>query len=403
MLDMREKYLKRVLSVAFGIGFMAVFVEGQNRQMSLQASSEVSALATIEAALKRPPDPTWTEADEEIIAPLWTGDDEKGQLYTPLFRGALPGIEEYVYTPPDGHCTALKATVRVDWDSSADTVHFLIKGRNFVPRPTVHRTDGVNYWFNPFHPAPKDFDNGAYRLWIIEAAVTNKEKLWFAAPGAYAACQFGPPCGPLVATEFTAASQPPSAPIELSVPTFSITGTLQFQPDETGFFAHEFTNRYSAFTNEGGLFSRDWVTFSPEDLCQAHPGPVLQKSQLRPVASPWIPPDKAPSWREILGANLAFDLHAEEAADPNVLGGNLPYVYSGISVVGNMPTLRGGVPNGAHAVLTAAIINVQPPIDLVPGGNGAGCSSYMNEARPWAGYPGPVVNYCVSPPSLGAK
>jgi hypothetical protein len=130
---------------------------------------------------------------------------------------------------------------------------------------------------------------------------------------------------------------------------------------------------------------------------------VLPKSQLRPVASPWIAPDQAPSWREILGANLAFDLHAEEAADPNVLGGNLPYVYSGVSVVANMPTLRGGVPNGAHASLTAAITNVQPPIDFVPGGNGDGCHPYMNEARPWAGYPSPPVNYCVSPSSLSAK
>jgi hypothetical protein len=168
------------------------------------------------------------------------------------------------------------------------------------------------------------------------------------------------------------------------------------QPDETGSFAHQFTNRYDKFTNEGGLFSRDWVTFAPQDLCQAHPGPVLPKSQLRPVASPWIPPDQAPAWSEILGANLAFDLHAEEAADPNVLGGNLPYVYSGISVMSNEPTLRGGVPNGAHAVLTGALINVQPPIDFVPGGNGLGCASYFNEARPWAGFPGAPINYCVT-------
>jgi hypothetical protein len=184
--------------------------------------------------------------------------------------------------------------------------------------------------------------------------------------------------------------------VQLSVPTFSITGSLQFQPDDTGFFSHEFTSAYDKFTNEGGLFSRDWVTFAPEDLCQAHPGPVLPKSQLRPVASPWQGPDQAPSFREVLQANLAFDLHAEEAADPNVLGGNLPYVYSGISVVSNMPALKGGVPNGAHAGLTAALTNVQPPIDFVPGGNGPGCFSHVNEPRPWAGYPGAPINYCTS-------
>jgi hypothetical protein len=356
-----------------------------------------SALTSSEAALRAPPDPHWTDADDDLIAPIWTGNAAKGQVYTPLFRGALPGIEELVFTPPDNDCRGRKGTVRVDWDQAANTVHFLIKGHNFVPHPSIHRTEGVDYFPNAFHPAPKDFTNGAYRLWIIEAAVTNKEKLWYAPPGDYGAqCTQGPPCGPLIATQYTSATQPPNAPVELVAPTFSITGTLQMQPDATGFFAHEFTNRYDQFTNEGGMFSRDWVTFAPQDLCQAHPGPVLPKSQLRPVASPWIPPDQAPSWAEILGANLAFDLHAEEAADPNVLGGNLPYVYSGVSVASNMPTLRGGVPNGAHAVLTGAIINVQPPIDFVPGGNGLGCTSYINEARPWAGFPGAPINYCLT-------
>ena len=82
----------------------------------------------------------------------------------------------------------------------------------------------------------------------------------------------------------------------------------------------------------------------PPTAALAHPGPVLPKSQLRPIASPWQPPEQAPTWHDILAANLAFDLHAEEVADPHVLGGNLPYVFSGISVVGNMPTLKGGVP-----------------------------------------------------------
>jgi hypothetical protein len=380
-----------------GLGIAAALAGCQTRSGPGNVGSASSALTTAEVALNAPPDPNWDQADDELLAPIWTGNNEKGQLYTPLYRGAFPGIEEYVFTPPSGDCTGIKATIRVDWDSTADTVHFLIKGRNFVRHPTVHRTDGVNYWFNPFHPAPKDFDNGAYRLWIVEAAVTSKEKLWYSPPGDYGAeCQYGPPCGPLRATQYTSPTQPPNAPIELSVPTFSITGTLQFQPDDTGHFSHEFTNKYSAFTNEGGLFSRDWVTFAPEDLCQAHPGPVLPKSQLRPVASPWLPPDQAPSWREILGANLGFDIHAEETADPNVLGGNLPYVYSGISCAGQMPAIRGGIPNGAHAVLTGAIMNVQPPIDLVQGGNGPGCSSYQNEARPWAGYPGTPINYCLT-------
>jgi hypothetical protein len=361
--------------------------------------SSSEAVTTARASLDAPPNPNWTQADEELIAPIWTGNQDKGQMYTPLYRGALPGLEEYVYTPPGGDCSPMKGTVRVDWDSAADTVHFLIKGKGFPKNPSLTRTDGVDYWFNPFHKVPRDVVNGKYRMWIVEAAVTSKEKLWYAPPGPYPECATtgaGVPCGPLRATEFTSATQPPDAPIQLVAPTFSITGTLQFEPDDNGFISHEFTNKYSAFTNEGGMFSRDWVTFAPLDLCQAHPGPVLPKSQLRPVASPWLPADQAPTWREILGANLSLDVHLEEPADPNVLGGNLTYVYSGISVMGNLPGLKGGVPNGSHALLTGAIINVQPPIDQVPGGNGPGCTPYVNEARPWAGYPGAPINYCTS-------
>src|SRR5215472_15621284 len=84
------------------------------------------------ASLRRPPDPHWTEADDAIIAPIWTGDENTGQLYTPLWRGSLPGIEELVFTPDDGDCRGRKFTIRVDWDSTADTVHFLIKGHHIV-------------------------------------------------------------------------------------------------------------------------------------------------------------------------------------------------------------------------------------------------------------------------------
>lgn len=389
----------RTLGVGLLLGVLGCAVGCKSQSGGTGDRSASEQLATINEALDLDADPKWNLADELLIAPIWRGNNDEGQMYSPLWRGALPGIEEYVYTPPSGDCRGIKATVRIDWSKSKNTVKFTIKGKNFVPHPSVHRTEGVNYWPNEFHPAPKDFDNGAYRLWIIQGTVTNKENLWYAPPGDYGAeCQFGPPCGPLRATQYTSTTQPPDAPVQLVAPTFEITGSQQFQPDANGFFSHQFTNHYGQFTNEGGMFAGDFVTFAPEDLCQAHPGPVFPKSQFRPVASPWIAADQAPGWDAFLAANLSFDLHAEETADPNVLGGNLPYVYSGISVVGNMPVLRGGVPNGAHAVLTGAITNVQPPIDLVPGGNGLGCTAYMNEARPWAGYPGTPVNYCLVPP-----
>ena len=325
------------------------------------------ALTNPNAASRAPAIRRWTLADELIIAPIWVGDEDKGTLYTPLFRGALPGIEELVYAPRSGDCRRPKATVRVDWDKAADTVRFIIKGHDMDAGPSVQRTDGVDYWDNPFHPNPKDFTNGAYRLWILQASTTRLEKLWYS--GADLS---------LAATEFTAPSQPPGT-IELQLPSFLITGTKQMG-HESGDFVHEFTNSYAHFTNEGGLFSGDWVTFGPLDLCQAAPfQPAI--SQFRPIASPWQPPETAQSWRNYLRAGLAFDLHAEEKADPNVLDGNLPYVYSGVSVLSNHPGMQGGVPNGWHMVLMGAILNVQPPLEPVQKGNDLGYTAYVNEPR----------------------
>jgi hypothetical protein len=320
------------------------------------------------AALNLPPDPHWDRADDLIIAPIWRGNTTKGQLYTPLWRGAFPGVEEAIYTPPDGDCRDRKLTVRVDWDSVANTVHFLIKGKNVVQYPSVTRTAGTEWQYNPFHPTPQNVVHGAYRMWIIEASVTNAEELWYDANTLN-----------LVATSFTAATQPANT-IPVQFPAFSITGTHQFEPDSHGFVSHQFTEPYSAFTVEGGLYARDWVTFAPLDLCESLPlQPAV--SQLRPVASPWIPAAQAPTFLEILQSGLSFDVHVEEQTDPTVNDGNLPYVYSGISAYGNHPGMQGGIPNGGHLELTAAILNVAPTIDPVPFGNGLGCQQYVNEAR----------------------
>src|SRR5713226_3548981 len=121
----------------------------------------------------------WTEVDDNIIAPIWSGNDDKGYLITPLYRGAFPGIEDSVYTPPGRDCSRLRATLRSDWDSSANTVHYPVKGRNFQVRPSVLRTAGVDYFFDPFHQAPKDITNGAYRLWAVLGSTTRKGDFYY--------------------------------------------------------------------------------------------------------------------------------------------------------------------------------------------------------------------------------
>jgi hypothetical protein len=326
-------------------------------------------------ALDEPPNPSWTRDDDLLIAPVWRGSDAKGQMYTPLWRGALPGMEEWVYTPPNGDCRQdkwAKATVRIDWDQSTNSVHVLIKGVRFDPHPSVARTEGVNWWYNPFHPAPKDFTDGAYRLWIIPMSVRRTVNLYY-----------DPATLQLLGTDYTFPTPPPNT-IPLNFPVFAITGSQQIKPAADGSFSHQFTVPWDHLTCEGqgskpGLFSQSWVTFAPEDLCQALPDQPWA-SQLRPVASPWQPPADGPSWPTVLQLGLGFDFHAEETADPTVLDGNLPYVYSGVSVVSNHASMQGGIPFGWHMQILPALINVAPPVEPVPhGGDALGCQGYVNE------------------------
>ena len=321
------------------------------------------------AALDAPPNPRWTEADDVLIAPIWRGDDDHGSVYAPLFRGATPGLEERVYTRADHDCTkGAKGTVRIDWDKATNTVHYLIKGKHFDRRPTVIGTDGVDWFFNPWHNSPKDIVEGHYRLWTVIGSVTRTEQLYY-----------DPNTLLLIGTEFTMPTPPPNA-ITIALPTFSITGSSQFEPDDDGFVSHQYTVAYDKVTTEDGHFSRCWTVYGPEDLCEALPlQPAV--SQLRPIASPYLPPDKAPSWVEILHGGLALDLHVEPPADPNVMFGNFPYVFSAFSVVENLTYIQGGVPNGWHAKLMSAILNVAPALEPVPGGNGQGCQLYVNEAH----------------------
>lgn len=320
------------------------------------------------AAAKLPAIPQWTQADDLILSPIWLGDNDKGTLYAPLWRGAFEGIEDYVYTPADGDCTKTKGTVRIDWDSAANTVNVLIKGKNFQVAPSVTRTEGVNWFPDAFHPAPKDITNGAYRIWIVLASTTRSANFWY-----------DPNTLNLLGSDFDFPSGPPAGAIPVAFPVFSITGSSQFSPDSQGNVVHGYTLAYDAVTVESGTFARAFATFCPQNLCEAAP---LQPgiSQLRPYVSPWQAPTNAPNWATMLTAGIGFDLHIETATDPSdAFGGNLPYVYSGITYVSNMTTLQGGVPNGWHAPLLPAIQNVSPVLEPVPNGNGTSCQPLVDE------------------------
>jgi hypothetical protein len=319
------------------------------------------------AALKKPPNPAWTAADDAIVVPVWAGDYDHGALYTPLWRGAFPGVEDYVYTPPGADCSDVKGTVRVDWDSTANTVHFLIKTRGLPAHPTVQRTEGVNWFPAPFHAAPKDVLVSAYRLWIVVTSTTHTANFFY-----------DPASLSLLGSDLDFPSGPPS-PVSISIPILALSDSLGFDIGADGHASHQYTVPYDRFTTEGGFYAFTYATFAPTDLCEAAPfQPDI--SQLRPYVSAWQPPSAGMSWKTMLSKGIGFDIQIDDASqDLSATGGNLPYGYSGISVAGNVPAFKGGIPKGQAMSIVAAFRNVGPAIEPVVGGDGPGCHSYVFE------------------------
>lgn len=319
-------------------------------------------------ALNVPPHATWDAADDAILAPIWIGNDSQGSLYAPLWRGAFPGLEDYIYTPANGDCRGIKGTVRVDWDSTANTVNILLKAHNLPVHPVVQRTEGVDWFPNTFHNAPKDIAVGAYRLWIIQASVTHKTNFYYDKNTLL-----------LQGSDFDFPSGAPANTIPVPFPIFKLNNSQVFQADAQGRLSHQFTLPYNQVTTEGGTFSSAFATFVPHDLCQAAP---LQPeiSQLRPYVTQWQPPNLATNWQTFLQEGIGFDIQIDDNSIQHPeLGGNLPYVYSGISVAGNVVGMKGGVPNGQEMSIVQAFRNSGPPIFPVQGGNGLGCTPYLAE------------------------
>src|SRR6185312_12971899 len=166
----------------------------------------------------------WMPIDDRLLGPVWTGDDDKGAVYGPLFRGGFAGMEDYIFTPDDGDCTKMKATIRVDWDKAANTVHFLLKGVHFPQSPTVTRTEGETWWPDAFHQAPKDVVHGAYRLWLLLGSTTKTANFYY-----------DPSTLKLLGSDydFTSSAPPADAP-KVVFPIFSTTGSNEFDPDRDG-------------------------------------------------------------------------------------------------------------------------------------------------------------------------
>lgn len=343
---------------------------------------------TISDYLNSDPRTTWTAADCKLKAPLWTGDDNKGQVYSPLWHGAATAIEDFVPANPAGSCDNLKGTVRIDWDKARNTVHYSVKFTGLPRRPQIARTDGgdpeisdpsnprhyigppaANWWFNRFHPAPKDFpsktsDGTAFRLWTISTTIGTSSIPFF-----YSGADLT-----LQGSSFDFPAGPPAGTFAVGFPILSIVSSLLFYPNADGYAAREWTVPYDKVTGEGQYWSYAPTAFLPHNLCRAvATQPVL--GQLRPYASHFRPASEGLSWPAMVRAGLFFDLTIEEGR-PDVPPGsddnNQQYIYSGLAFINNAAALQGGVPPGYHFSLPTAIQNVQPAIE-----RGSQCGSFV--------------------------
>lgn len=103
-------------------------------------AAEETAASSSELALDGALTPGWTQADEDVLVPVWLGDDDRGALVSPMFRGTAAGIEDYVFTPADHDCQNSRGVFRIDWDKQTNTVRYQLKFKKVPVRPEVHRT-----------------------------------------------------------------------------------------------------------------------------------------------------------------------------------------------------------------------------------------------------------------------
>ncbi|HRI65645.1 MAG TPA: hypothetical protein PK156_15465 [Polyangium sp.] len=356
-----------VLSLCSAIGCQQA--NESQEQVTTRSTSEALSYDAIRASLNGPPHPFWTATDDAILGPIWKGDDDHGSLYTPLWRGANAALEDYVYAPPDGDCRNVKGTVRVDWDREQDTVHFMIKMRGMPNNPTIDRTPNVNYWPNPFHNPPEDFLVTGYRLWSVFSTINTANTTFY-----YDAQTLH-----LLGSEHDFPGGAPANSFPVGFPVFPLISSGIMQPDANGNIIHEYTISYAHVTQEGGTTGHAIVSFIPLDLCQGNPADPTA-GQLRPYVSPWFAPGTGPSWPQVLHSGLFFDGTIEDISIPYP-NNDPPYVYSGVAFMSNVPALQGGVPNGHHFQIGAAIRNVQPVTQPIDGGNGLGCQPFVSFPR----------------------
>ncbi len=284
-----------------------------------------------------------------------TGSYHKGTLELQLNRGAAQPLELTVTRTPD-NCKG-KIDLKLSWDEKKNTATVEMHGKDvLVPYPTVHRTEGVDYFPNQFFKQTKDVVNGRYQLWLV----TNGRNLTF---------YYNPQTLDLMGSELDFATPPNAIPI--SFPTLRLFPTPFFEPKPNGDLDFKWTFAYDhAVRGDRPDLTEMYVTFPPPNLCGVNPYRI-DLSTLRPYVSKPLPAAEAPSFSEYLRGGMLFDITTEPPqyfTEPPTA--TLIATYSQATVVG------GGVPRGWTFDIDASFGNVSPPIRPWPGAGS--CTRYTD-------------------------
>jgi hypothetical protein len=279
---------------------------------------------------------------DSLFTPRSSGDHNKGTLQLPLRRGAAVAWETYFPILPSNCEGEMQLTL--SWDEDENWVKVKLKGQHlFTPHPSIHRTEGVNFFPNPFFPERKDYDNGRYQFWLIS-------------PAGMITVYYSAITLDFIGTQYEFPTPPPDS-IPVPVPGIKLVGSPFYAPDDEGNVDFEWTFAYDhAVRGDRPEYAHFLNTYPPTNLCLANPFRYDQSTTFPYVSFP-LPAAEALSFSEYLRNGLIFETTIEP---PEYF--TEPPLVSNIATYSGMTLSGGGVPKGWALDLDAAFMNNAPPI-----------------------------------------
>ena len=186
------------------------------------------------------------------------GDAGRGIMTLPIYRGgSLP--DEFLLLPTPGNC-GRSVQVTYVWDEAENSMRLRLQGKGVLePYPDVDRTEGVDFFTNPFWPEAIDFEDGRYQFWTISTPDV-------------ATFYYDQQTLQLLGSEYDFPGPPPPNTIPVQIPVFAALPTPFFQPEPNGDLDLVVEYDYDHLVRPDRPDLAHTVgTFLPHSLCSAHP------------------------------------------------------------------------------------------------------------------------------------